>query len=70
MCEETPLAVGKPVPEPWTLGGKLCKQFPVLMGFTSTMGIWALNPVLFGKGKGGGKGLLFHSHYTTNSLRV
>jgi hypothetical protein len=30
-------AIGKPVPEPWTLGGKLCTSFPALLGFSSTM---------------------------------
>jgi hypothetical protein len=40
-------AIGKPVPEPWTLGGKLCAAFPALLGFTSTMGVWALNTTLF-----------------------
>ena len=47
-------AIGKPIPEPWTIGGKLCAAFPPLLGFTSTMGLWILNGVLLGAAVTGG----------------
>jgi len=47
-------AIDKPIPEPWTIGGKLCAAFPPLLGFTSTMGLWILNGVLLGAAVTGG----------------
>ena len=40
-------AIGHPVPAPWTLHGKLCKTFPVLMAWTDTTTLWAINAALF-----------------------
>ena len=40
-------AIGKPVPAPWTLQGKLCKSFPALMAWTDTTTLWAINAAMF-----------------------